>query len=181
MALVMARAAAPRRLSAVIAVAVALLSLNDAAGPASAEDKAAKPQATPLEAGQGAVAAPEAAAEQPDPGPPPLAVLRALDKVTARVTSIEVRLGETARFGSLAITPRACDKAPPEERPESTAFLEIDEIKPGQAPRPVFRGWMFASSPGLSAMEHPAYDVWLLDCASNADRAADQDSRPGAE
>lgn len=122
-----------------------------------------------------------AAEEVKAPGPPPVAVLRALDKVTARVTTITVGLGETARFGSLAITPRACDKAPPEERPESMVFLEIDEIKPGQTAKGVFRGWMFASSPGLSAMEHPAYDVWLLDCASTDDRAADHDSRSGAE
>ena len=59
---------------------------------------------------------------------------------------------------------RACDKRPPEETPESASFLEIYEQREGQSPVQIFAGWMFASSPGLNALEHPVYDVWVLDC-----------------
>lgn len=97
-------------------------------------------------------------------------VLQALDKITARVSRITVPVGGTVSFGSLQITARACDKHPPEETPESAAFLQIIEVKPGEAPVSRFSGWMFASSPALSAMEHPVYDIWVLDCI-NADSA----------
>jgi hypothetical protein len=94
-----------------------------------------------------------------------IAVLQALDKVSARVSVLEVPVGKTVAFGNLEITARACDKRPPEETPESAAFLEIVEKLPGAAPATTpFIGWMFASSPALSAMEHPVYDVWVLDC-----------------
>jgi len=93
-----------------------------------------------------------------------VAVLQGLNKVTARVSEIDVPVGETAEFGTLQITVRRCYKAPPEDTPESAAFLEIVDIKPGEPPVALFVGWMFASSPALSALEHPVYDVWVLDC-----------------
>ena len=93
-----------------------------------------------------------------------VAVLQGLDKVTARVSTIEAPVGRTVRFGTLEIIARACDKRPPEEPPESAAFLDIWEVRRGEAAASLFRGWMFASSPALSAMEHPVYDVWILDC-----------------
>ncbi len=96
--------------------------------------------------------------------PRKIAVLQALDKVTARITKIEVGVGKGIRFGSLLITVRTCSKRPPEEPPEVTAFLEIIDDKPGEAPENLFSGWMFASSPALSAVEHPVYDVWVIDC-----------------
>ncbi|MBN06665.1 MAG: glycosyl hydrolase family 5 [Rhodospirillaceae bacterium] len=92
------------------------------------------------------------------------AVLQALDKVTARVSTFEAPVGDSVRFGSLHIIARACDKRPPEETPESAAFLDISEIKLGESTEGVYRGWMFASSPALAAMEHPVYDVWVVDC-----------------
>ena len=92
------------------------------------------------------------------------AVLQGLDKITARVSTIKVGVGETVNFGSLQITLKACDKHPPEETPESAAFLQVVEQKPGEQPVMRFSGWMFASSPALSAMEHPVYDLWVLDC-----------------
>ena len=101
-----------------------------------------------------------------------VAVLQGLDKVTARVSTIEAPVGRTVRFGSLEIIARICDKRPPEETPESAAFLDIWESHPGQAAVTLFRGWMFASSPALSAMEHPVYDVWVLDCRTPASAAA---------
>jgi hypothetical protein len=94
------------------------------------------------------------------------AILQGLDKVTARISTIEAPLGETVVFGTLRIVARACHKRPPEEPPESSAFLDIVDLKPGQAPKPLFTGWMFASSPALSALEHPVYDVWVIDCSA---------------
>jgi hypothetical protein len=91
-------------------------------------------------------------------------VLRGLDKITAHVSTLEAPVGQTVSFGALRITARACDKHPPEETPESAAFLEIVESRPGEAPRKLFSGWMFASSPALSALEHPIYDLSVLDC-----------------
>lgn len=92
------------------------------------------------------------------------AILQGLDKVTARVLTIEAHLGDTIRIGALEIIVRACDKRPPEETPESAAFMDVWEVRPGEPARNIFRGWMFASSPALSALEHPVYDVWVLDC-----------------
>ena len=94
------------------------------------------------------------------------AILQGLDKVTARISTIEAPLGETVVFGTLRIVACACHKRPPEEPPESSAFLDIVDLKPGQAPEPLFTGWMFASSPALSALEHPVYDVWVIDCSA---------------
>lgn len=100
--------------------------------------------------------------------PAAIVVLRALDKITARVSIIEVPVGETVSFGSLEITARYCDKRPPTEPPESTAFLEVVEVKPGEPATPRFSGWMFASSPALSAMDHPVYDLWVIDCTNES-------------
>ena len=95
-------------------------------------------------------------------------LLQGLDKITARVSQIKVPVGGTVTFGALQITARACDKHPPEEAPEASAFLEVVEVKPDEKPVERFKGWMFASSPALSAMEHPVYDLIVLDCV-NAD------------
>ncbi len=97
-----------------------------------------------------------------------IAVLQTLDKVTGRVRTIDAPIDQTVRFGTLDIMARTCRKRPPEEPPESAAFLEVREIKPGETPRTLFTGWMFASSPAVSALEHPVYDVWVIDCKSAA-------------
>jgi hypothetical protein len=97
----------------------------------------------------------------------PIAVLGGLDKQTARVVTIEAPVGRPIRFGSLEIIPRACKKHRPEESPESAAFLDVWEIQNGAPAQSLFRGWMFASSPALSAMEHPVFDIWVLDCVSD--------------
>jgi hypothetical protein len=91
-------------------------------------------------------------------------VLQGLDKVSARITTLNAPLNSAVRFGTLEITALRCTKAPPEEPPESAAFLVIREIRPEQSPVELFRGWMMASSPALSALEHPVYDVWVKDC-----------------
>jgi hypothetical protein len=93
--------------------------------------------------------------------------MQGLDKVTARVSAFEAPVGGEIRFGTLAIAVRACLETPPTEAPESAAFLEIRDVGPsaGGDETGGFRGWMFASSPALSALEHPVYDVWVVGCA----------------
>ena len=98
----------------------------------------------------------------------PVALLQGLDKITARVSKFEAAIGTPVRFGTLSIRVRDCQKNPPEETPESAAFLEIDELRPGEASLRVFSGWMFASSPALSALEHPVYDVNVLECRATS-------------
>jgi hypothetical protein len=94
----------------------------------------------------------------------PVAVLRALDKVTARVEEIEVQTEKPYKFGTIVITVHTCRVTTPEETPEAAAYLDVSEFKIGQTETPVFSGWMFASSPALSAMEHPVYDLWVIGC-----------------
>jgi hypothetical protein len=122
------------------------------------------------------VIAPEAAT--PPPAAPPVVIepeervmddfpvvrLRSLDKVTARTVTFEASVGSTVKFGPLYVKIQACREAPPIEQPESAAFLQIWEVTPEEESKWIFSGWMFASSPGLSPMDHPIYDVWVLDC-----------------
>ena len=108
--------------------------------------------------GAGASGADASAAERQ------IAVLQALDKVVARISRLEAPLDRPIRFGTLEITVRVCHEALPEEPPENVAFIEIDEIHDGRPARRLYTGWMFASSPGLAAFEHPVYDIWVLNC-----------------
>jgi hypothetical protein len=113
--------------------------------------------------------------------------LRALDKITGNSTDLTAKVGDTLKFGRLSVTVKACFQAPPQDTPESAAFLEIHALgaesqrvtaaekagKETKGPKPIgpdgllFSGWMFASSPGLSALEHPTYDVWVISCNSS--------------
>ena len=95
-------------------------------------------------------------------------VMQGLDKVTARVSTFEATIDELVSFGALRIVVRKCERTRPEEPPESSAFLDIYEARPGELPADLFHGWMFASSPALSALEHPVYDVWVLECKMRA-------------
>lgn len=94
----------------------------------------------------------------------PVVVLSGLDKITTQLSTIEIAENETVRFGTLEITMRHCRSNPPEETPESVAFLEIIDVGHNQQKKKVFSGWMFASSPALSPLEHPVYDVWVKTC-----------------
>ncbi|MEG9884494.1 MAG: DUF2155 domain-containing protein [Hyphomicrobiales bacterium] len=93
-----------------------------------------------------------------------IAVFAGLDKISAHVTTFEVAVGETGRFGILAVTPHVCHTRPPTERPRTTAFVEINDVSLGDTGKRVFTGWMFAESPGLNGLEHPVYDIWLKGC-----------------
>jgi hypothetical protein len=96
--------------------------------------------------------------------PEPLALIQGLDKINARVSQFEAPVGTSVRFGTLSVVVRDCERSPPEERPENAAFVEVYETRPGEARQRLFSGWMFSSSPALSALEHPVYDVNLLEC-----------------
>lgn len=93
-----------------------------------------------------------------------VAVFSALDKVTARTSKFEVPLNTTVQFGALKVTPRVCYSRPPEEQPKTTSFVEVDEIQLDGQEKRIFTGWMFAESPGINAVEHPVFDVWLTAC-----------------
>jgi hypothetical protein len=96
--------------------------------------------------------------------PEPIAVLQGLNKITARVSRFAAPVGQPVTFGTLTIVVRDCEKSAPEDRPENAAFLQIYENRPGEQPVRRFSGWMFSSSPALSALEHPVYDINLLGC-----------------
>jgi hypothetical protein len=105
-----------------------------------------------------------------------VAVFAALDKVTAKISRLEVPLNETRNFGALRVTPRVCYTREPTEPPKTTTFVEVDETQLDGKEKRIFTGWMFADSPGLNAVEHPVFDVWLTDCAQP--RAAAQRRPP---
>jgi hypothetical protein len=94
----------------------------------------------------------------------PTAVFAGLDKISGRITKFDVAIDETVQFGALQVTPRACYSRPPTETPQTDSFVEVDEVTLKGEIKRIFTGWMFAASPGLHAVEHPIYDVWLTDC-----------------
>lgn len=95
-------------------------------------------------------------------------ILRALDKITARITEIELPIGEEARFGTLVLKALYCRTRPPIEQPETFAYLEIDDVKRNHERERVFEGWMVASSPALNPLEHSVYDVWVINCKTDS-------------
>ncbi|MCX7341985.1 MAG: DUF2155 domain-containing protein [Hyphomicrobiales bacterium] len=94
----------------------------------------------------------------------PVAVFAGLDKITGRIIAFEVNIDETVQFGSLQITPKVCWTRPATEQPQTTSFIEVDEVGLNNDYRRIFSGWMFAASPGLHGVEHAIYDVWMTDC-----------------
>ena len=103
----------------------------------------------------------------PPSGAAPIAmgvVLGGIDKVAARTAKFDANLKQKVFYNTLIITAYACKTRPPEEPPESAAYLEILESKPDGSKQKLFSGWMFASSPALNALEHPVYDVWVISC-----------------
>ncbi len=100
-----------------------------------------------------------------------VAIFSGIDKITGRITTFDVYINETVRFGPLEITPRVCFSRPVSEKPKTTSFLEVDEITLERRIRRIFTGWMFAESPGLNAIEHPVRDVWLVGCKQSSSEA----------
>lgn len=105
------------------------------------------------------------------------AVLRGVDKITGHVEMFDAAVDEAVRFGTLYVTVRSCQKTPPEETPEAAAFLEIDEVKADAATQRWYSGWMFASSPALSPLEHPVYDVWVVDCKNKIETVGEPNDK----
>jgi len=120
----------------------------------------------------------------------PTAVFDGLDKITGRIITFAVKIDETVQFGTLQITPRVCYTRPPTDQPQTDGFVQVDEIDERKQEKRIFSGWMFADSPGLHGVEHPIYDVWLIDCkggttvirdAPQAEASApDENPLPGA-
>jgi hypothetical protein len=106
------------------------------------------------------------------------AILQGMDKVTGRVMTIEAPVGSTVHFGTLEFIVRTCRKRPPEDAPEAASFLDIWEVRNGATATSLFRGWMFASSPALSALEHPVYDIWEVDCVDSKARGSSPAKSP---
>lgn len=96
----------------------------------------------------------------------PIGTIDVLHKVTARIRTVHPRINMPVEVGSLTIVMRACVSTPPEEPPETKMFLEVRENREGVV-SDLFAGWMFASSPGLSALEHPVYDLWPIACKTS--------------
>jgi hypothetical protein len=160
------------------------------AQPAPAPTEAApKEPAPPLNVPSPAPEAAPPISEKEVPAPPPapteakppavpvrrarydVAVIEALDKVTAESLRFEAAVGRPIRYKSLVFTVKACERSAPEEAVEdSIAYVTVDSQprpepgKPPLAPRQAFKGWMYASSPGLHPLEHPVYDAWLITC-----------------
>jgi hypothetical protein len=112
----------------------------------------------------------------------PKALFSGLDKITGRIINFDVAIGETVQFGALQLTTRACYTRPPTETANTDAFVEVDEVTLQGEVRRIFTGWMFAASPGLHAVEHPIYDLWLTDCKGGTQTvAADATESTAAE
>jgi hypothetical protein len=114
----------------------------------------------------------------------PIAEFTGIDKITGRIITFDVYVNETVQFGALQVTPRVCYSRPESEEPKTDSFVEVDEITLDRKIRRIFTGWMFAESPGLNAVEHAVYDVWLKACKQKSDvpppDAAQSDTAPAA-
>ncbi len=97
----------------------------------------------------------------------PKVKLQTLDKITAHTSNFEAKIGDTIKFGSIYMKVQSCQKSSPMDDPESAAFIQVWEFDTGDKAEWIFSGWMFASSPGLSSMNHPIYDVWIIDCVND--------------
>ncbi|OCW56698.1 DUF2155 domain-containing protein [Hoeflea olei] len=109
----------------------------------------------------------------------PVAVFSGIDKITGRITTFDVYVNETVQFGALQVTPRVCYSRDETEAPKTTTFVEVDEITLDRKIRRLFTGWMFADSPGLNAVDHAVYDVWLKDCKQESDVPAPSGTSAG--
>lgn len=110
----------------------------------------------------------------------PIAAFSGLDKITGRITNFDVYMDETVQFGALQITPRVCYTRPPTETQRTSVFIEVDQVSlKGQVQR-IFTGWMFADSPALNAIDHPVYDIWLVDCKQQSDTPPPPSQEPAS-
>lgn len=108
----------------------------------------------------------------------PIASFSGLDKITGRITNFDVYIDETVQFGALQITPRVCYTRPPTETQRTSVFLEVDQVSLKGGTQRIFTGWMFADSPALNAIDHPVYDIWLVDCKQTSDTPPPEKTNP---
>jgi hypothetical protein len=94
----------------------------------------------------------------------PIALFSGLDKITGVTTSFEVKVGEERQFGFFFVKPNVCFTRPITEEPKTASFVQVDVQETDSKRKRIFSGWMFAESPGLNAIEHPIFDVWLTGC-----------------
>ena len=106
-----------------------------------------------------------------------MAEFAGIDKITGRIISFDVYMNETVQFGALQVTPRVCMSSPENAEPKTDSFVEVDEITLDRKIRRIFTGWMFAASPGLNAVDHPVYDVWLTSCKQSSDVPAPSETK----
>lgn len=115
------------------------------------------------------------------------ALMQAMDKVTGRVNKITVPVNSKISFGDFSLVLRSCKKRPAEEAPENFAFADVTDKSFGTEEYNIFRGWLLSSAPGINAIEHPIYDVWLLECVDtevdtskllSAEELAERDALP---
>jgi len=99
----------------------------------------------------------------------PIAAFSGLDKITGRITTFDVYMNETVQFGALQLTPRVCYTRPATETQRTSAFIEVDQVSLKGGIQRLFTGWMFAESPALHPIDHPVYDIWLVDCRQSSD------------
>ena len=137
------------------------------------------------EPGAGQMKPPQPASTAPQPGDEvvvempavqiqnPVAVFAGLDKITGRIIAFDVKLNEKVQFGALQVTPRVCFTRPTNEAANTDGFIDVDEVTLQGETKRLFTGWMFAASPGLHAVEHPIYDVWLTGCKGGQTVVAD--------
>ncbi|MBE6463116.1 MAG: DUF2155 domain-containing protein [Alphaproteobacteria bacterium] len=92
------------------------------------------------------------------------ALMQAMDKVTGRVNKITVPVNTKVTYGDFSLVLRSCKKRPAEETPENFAFVDVTDKSFGSEEYNIFRGWILSSAPGINAIEHPIYDIWLLEC-----------------
>lgn len=107
--------------------------------------------------------------------PMQIAEFSGLDKISTRISSFDVPVDKSARFGALQIVVRSCDKSPPEDPPRTAAYVEIYQVNEQTNEidqQAIFKGWMFAESPGLNGLEHPVYDIWLNTCKMSSGAAS---------
>jgi hypothetical protein len=152
---------------------------RDTEPPVGVSSAPGRPRGTP----QPASTAPQPTDEVVTEPPPqkianPTAIFAGLDKITGRIITFDVAINETVRFGALEVTPRACYTRPATETSNTDGFVEVDELTLQGELRRIFTGWMFAASPGLNAVEHPIYDVWLADCKGATPPAVTAEKQP---
>ena len=110
----------------------------------------------------------------------PIAAFSGLDKITGRITNFDVYVDETVQFGALQITPRVCYTRPPTETQRTSVFVEVDQVSLKGGSERIFTGWMFADSPALNAIDHPVYDIWLVDCKQTSDTPPTDKTNPAS-